>query len=205
MTIREIIHIPDPILREVSRPVERVDDELRRLLDDMLETMYDAPGIGLAGIQIGLPLRVVTIDIGEPDEEAEGGEEAPPNEETTVEGRRKRRANRKRDPIFLINPKILRVSDEASVYEEGCLSIPEYFADVERPARVTVSHIDRDGKEQVIEADGLLATCLQHEIDHLDGKLFIDHVSRLKRDMVIKKFTKIAKQNGKQPARRLVG
>ena len=208
MTIREIIHIPDPILREVSRPVERVDDELRRLLDDMLETMYDAPGIGLAGIQIGLPLRVVTIDIGEPDEEdaAEGEDGTPPaDDETTVEGRRKRRANRKRDPIFLINPKILRVSDELSVYEEGCLSIPEYFADVERPARVTVSHVDRDGREQVIEADGLLATCLQHEIDHLDGKLFIDHVSRLKRDMVIKKFTKIAKQNGKQPARRLVG
>lgn len=203
MTIREIIHIPDPILREVSRPVERVDDELRRLLDDMLETMYDAPGIGLAGIQIGLPLRVVTIDIGEPDDdEAEGGEEAPPDEETTVEGRRKRRANRKRDPIFLINPKILRVSDEASVYEEGCLSIPEYFADVERPARVTVSHIDRDGKEQVIEADGLLATCLQHEIDHLNGILFIDHISRLKRDMVVRKFRKLAKDN---PPVKLVG
>lgn len=205
MTIREIIHIPDPILREVSRPVERVDDELRRLLDDMLETMYDAPGIGLAGIQIGLPLRVVTIDLGEPDEDgAEDGDEAAPDE-TTVEGRRKRRRNRKHDPIFLINPKILKVSDELSVYEEGCLSIPEYFADVERPARVTVSHVDRDGKEQVIEADGLLATCLQHEIDHLDGKLFIDHISRLKRDMVIKKFTKIARQSGKQPARRLVG
>ncbi len=205
MTIREIIHIPDPILREVSRPVERVDDELRRLLDDMLETMYDAPGIGLAGIQIGLPLRVVTIDLGEPDEDgAEDGEEAAPDE-TTVEGRRKRRRNRKHDPIFLINPKILKISDELSIYEEGCLSIPEYFADVERPARVTVSHVDRDGKEQVIEADGLLATCLQHEIDHLDGKLFIDHISRLKRDMVIKKFTKIARQSGKQPARRLVG
>jgi len=202
MAIREIIHIPDPILREVSKPVERIDADLRRLLDDMLDTMYDAPGIGLAGIQIGVPLRIVTIDIGEPDEN-EDGEAVEDEAEKTAEGRRKKK--RKPDPIFLINPQIVAASDERSVYEEGCLSIPEYFADVERPARVTVSYLDRDGAQKLIEADGLMATCLQHEIDHLDGKLFIDHISRLKRDMVIRKFTKIAKQSGKTPAGRLVG
>ncbi len=198
MAIRDIIHLPDPVLREVSKPVERVDAELLRLLDDMLETMYDAPGIGLAGIQIGVPRRIVTIDIGEP-EEPEEGEEAGEAEidETTPEGRREARKKRKPQPFFLINPKILTVSDDRSVYEEGCLSIPEYYAEVERPAAVKVSYLDRNGKEQVLDADGLMATCLQHEIDHLDGRLFIDHISRLKREMVVKKFTKIAKQNPK--------
>ncbi len=195
MSVREIIHLPDPVLREVSKPVERIDEPLLRLLDDMLETMYDAPGIGLAGIQIGVPLRIVTVDVGDPEEEAEAvPQEAEAGDETTVEGRRKARKNFRPRPIFLINPKILTSSDERSVYEEGCLSIPEYYAEVERPAQVKVSYLDRDGKEQVIDADGLMATCLQHEIDHLDGKLFIDHISRLKRDMVVKKFTKIARQ-----------
>ena len=200
--IRPLVILPDPVLRQVSRPVERVDDTLRRFADDMLETMYDAPGIGLAGIQIGVPLRIVTIDIGHPDDEAgeDGGDSA---DETTAEGRR--RKQRKPDPIFLINPRILEFGDERSVYEEGCLSIPDYYAEVERPAGVTVSYLDRDGREQVLKAEGLLSTCLQHEIDHLDGKLFIDHISRLKRDMVVRKFTKIAKQSGKPPARRLVG
>jgi peptide deformylase len=204
MSVREIIHLPDPVLREVSKPVETIDEPLLRLLDDMLDTMYDAPGIGLAGIQIGVPLRIVTVDIGEPEEEAEPVEDGPSDDaeteaadQSTVEGRRKARKNFKPRPIFLINPKILTSSDERSVYEEGCLSIPEYYAEVERPAQVKVSYLDRDGKEQVLDADGLMATCLQHEIDHLDGKLFIDHISRLKREMVVKKFTKIARQNPK--------
>jgi peptide deformylase len=195
MTIREIIKLPDPLLREVSKPVERVDAHLLGLLDDMLETMYDAPGIGLAGIQVGIPLRVVTIDIGEPDPEPEEGA-AEPVDDSTVEGRRKAREKRKPNPIFLINPEIVASSDTRSVYEEGCLSIPEYYAEVERPAAVKVTYVDREGRRQVLDADGLLATCLQHEIDHLDGKLFIDHLSRLKREMVIKKFTKLARQSG---------
>jgi len=139
-----------------------------------------APGIGLAAIQVGEPLRVVTVDCAER-EENERGEEA---EEP------------KREPIFLINPEIVGVSDEPSIYDEGCLSIPDYYAEVERPARCTVNYLDRDGKQQTLEADGILATCIQHEIDHLNGVLFIDYISKLKRDMVIKKFTKIAKQNG---------
>jgi peptide deformylase len=195
MTIREIIKLPDPLLREVSKPVERLDGKLLGLLDDMLETMYDAPGIGLAAIQVGIPLRIVTIDIGEPD--ADSDEEASePVDESTPEGRRKAREKRKPNPIFLINPEIVASSDTRSVYEEGCLSIPEYYAEVERPAAVKVAYVDREGRRQVLDADGLLATCLQHEIDHLDGKLFIDHLSRLKRDMVIKKFTKLARQSG---------
>jgi peptide deformylase len=197
MSIREIIHIPDPLLRKVSRPVERIDDDLLRLLDDMAETMYDAPGIGLAGVQIGVPLRVITIDVAQRQaEEADGG---------AAQGEGENAGEIASDPIFLINPQILHRSDERSVYEEGCLSIPEYYAEVERPARCTVSYLDREGKEQIIEADGILATCLQHEIDHLDGKLFIDYLSRLKRDMVVKKFSKLAKQNEKSPARRMVG
>lgn len=196
MSIREIIQIPDPLLREVSRPVERVDDELRALLDDMAETMYDAPGIGLAGVQVGAPLRIITIDCEKREEEEAEGDGKPVRGKILPEDR---------NLLFLINPQILRLSDEMSVYEEGCLSIPDYYAEVERPAGVTVSCLDRDGKEKIIEATGLLSTCLQHEIDHLDGRLFIDYLSRLKRDMVVRKFTKIAKQNGKQPARRMIG
>ena len=197
MTIREIIKIPDPILRQVSKPVEQVSSDLLAVLDDMAETMYEAPGIGLAGIQIALPLRVVVVDCtkrAEDEEEGEGGsngETGPPKKE-------------ERNPIFLINPEIVAFSDEPSVYEEGCLSIPDYFAEVERPAGCTVEYLDRDGKKQTIEAEGLLSTCLQHEIDHLNGDLFIDHISKLKRDMVMKKFTKLAKQSGKKPASPLV-
>lgn len=200
MSIRDIIHLPDPVLREISKPVERIDADLLRVLDDMLETMYDAPGIGLAGVQIGVPLRIVTVDIGDPDEETQIEENAEPDDESTPEGRRKARARRKPNPFFLINPKILTSSEERTVYEEGCLSIPEYYADVERPAAVKIAYLDRQGKQQVMDADGLMATCLQHEIDHLDGRLFIDHISRLKRDMVVKKFSKIAKQ-GTKPGR----
>ncbi len=167
MTIKPLIILPDPVLRQVSKPIERVDTDLKRLADDMLETMYDAPGIGLAAIQIGVPRRMLVIDVSREGEE--------------------------KQPQVFINPEIIKSSDERSVYEEGCLSIPDYYAEVERPATVTVKYLDRDGKEQTTEADGLLATCLQHEIDHLNGVLFIDHISRLKREMVIKKFTKAAK------------
>jgi len=168
MTIKPLIILPDPLLRQVSAPIERVDAELEQFIDDMLETMYEAPGIGLAAIQVGVPRRLLVIDL------AKEGEEPA--------------------PLVFINPEILTSSDERSVYEEGCLSIPDYYAEVERPASITVKSIDRDGKETVTEADGLLATCLQHEIDHLNGVLFIDHISRLKREMVIKRFTKAARQ-----------
>jgi len=167
MTIKPLIILPDPLLRQVSAPIERVDDEARRLADDMLETMYDAPGIGLAAVQIGVPRRMLVIDVSREGEE--------------------------KTPLVFINPEIVTSSDERSVYEEGCLSIPDYYAEVERPAVVTVNYVDREGKTQQVQADGLLATCLQHEIDHLNGVLFIDHISRLKRDMVVKKFTKAAK------------
>ncbi|MGO4565331.1 peptide deformylase [Rhizobium sp. 2YAF20] len=167
MTIKPLIILPDPLLRQVSKPIERVDAETKRLAQDMLDTMYDAPGIGLAAVQIGVERRMLVIDVSREDEE--------------------------RTPLVFINPEILTSSDDRSVYEEGCLSIPDYYAEVERPAKVTVKYIDRDGKDQMVEAEGLLATCLQHEIDHLNGVLFIDHISRLKRDMVIKKFTKAAK------------
>jgi peptide deformylase len=168
MTIKPLIILPDPLLRQVCQPVERVDSELNQLVDDMLETMYEAPGIGLAAIQVGVPRRLLVIDL------AKEGEEPA--------------------PLVFINPKIIRFSDERSTYEEGCLSIPDYYAEVERPATITVTSLDRTGKEVTTEADGLLATCLQHEIDHLDGVLFIDHISRLKREMVIKRFTKAARQ-----------
>jgi peptide deformylase len=167
MTIKPLIILPDPLLRQQSKPIERVDTDLQRLADDMLETMYDAPGIGLAAVQIGVPRRMLVIDVSREGED--------------------------RQPQVFINPEVITSSDERSVYEEGCLSIPDYYAEVERPATVTVKYLDRNGKVQTIDADGLLATCLQHEIDHLNGVLFIDHISRLKREMVIKKFTKAAK------------
>ena len=167
MAIRPIICIPDNRLRLVSKPVERVDDDVKRLMDDMLETMYDAPGIGLAAIQVATPRRVVVIDT------AKEGEEA--------------------RPICFVNPDIVWSSEEKRVYQEGCLSIPEYYEDVERPSRVKARYLDREGRENEIEADGLLATALQHEIDHLNGVLFIDHLSRLKRQMALKKLDKLRK------------
>jgi peptide deformylase len=165
--IRPLVILPDPILRQLSKPVERIDDDVRRFADDMLETMYDAPGIGLAAIQIGEPRRMVVIDLAKEDQPKE--------------------------PHVFINPEIVASGDGISVYEEGCLSIPEYYAEVERPDTVTVKYLDRDGAEQLIVADGLMATCLQHEIDHLNGVLFIDHISKLKRDMVVRKFKKLAR------------
>lgn len=174
MSIKPLIILPDPVLRKISTPIERVDANLQKLADDMLETMYQAPGIGLAAIQVGEPLRLLVIDV--------AGKDEP------------------KAPQVFINPEILWKSDEPNVYEEGCLSIPDYYAEVERPKRIRVSYLDRDGKKQKCDADGLLATCLQHEIDHLDGVLFIDHISKLKRDMVIRKFKKIAKENAKNGA-----
>lgn len=185
MSVREIISIPDPILRQISKPVERIDDALLKLLDDMLDTMYDAPGIGLAGIQIAEPLRIVTMDVAvRASNEEEGDEDSEPQDPLP-------------NPIFMINPEIVATTDTPNTYEEGCLSIPEYYAEVERPAGCTVEFLNRKGEKQTLEADGILATCIQHEVDHLDGKLFIDYISKLKRDRVIKKFTKIAKQNGR--------
>jgi len=168
MAKRDILVIPDKRLRLKSEPVLAIDAEIRALVDDMFETMYDAPGIGLAAIQIGVPKRVVTMDLARKDEP--------------------------KAPQVFINPEVTWASDETSTYEEGCLSIPEYYEEVTRPKAVRVRYLDLDGKEQEIAAEGLLATCLQHEIDHTNGILFIDHISRLKREMVLKKFTKAAKR-----------
>jgi peptide deformylase len=169
MTIRPLVILPDPRLKLVSEPVGPITAEIRTLVSDMLETMYDAPGVGLAAIQVGVSKRIVTIDTSK-DENA-------------------------REPRVFLDPEIVWSSEEKRVYNEGCLSIPEYYAEVERPDRVRVRFRDLDGKEREIEADGLLATCLQHEIDHLNGVLFIDHLSKLKRDRVLKKFTKAAKRD----------
>lgn len=168
MTIRPLVILPDARLRQMSTPVGPITEEIRTLAADMLETMYDAPGVGLAAIQIGVPKRVVTIDTSK-DENA-------------------------RQPQVFLDPEIVWASEEKRVYDEGCLSIPEYYGEVERPDRVRVRFRGLDGETREIEADGLLATCIQHEIDHLDGVLFIDHLSKLKRDRVVKKFTKAAKR-----------
>ena len=173
MTVRPIIEIPDPRLRAVSAPVDAVDDEVRALVVDMFETMYAAPGIGLAAIQIAVPRRVVTIDLQEP--EAEGGEGT-------------------RRPYAFVNPKIVWASDELRTYNEGCLSIPEQYGEVPRPDRIRARWLDEAGAEREEELDGLMAVCLQHEIDHLNGVLFIDHLSRLKRDMLLKKLTKYRRE-----------
>ena len=175
MSILDIIKIPDPVLKTACDPVERVDDDMRRLLDNMLETMYDAPGIGLAGPQIGVTRRILTMDCARRAEDDESDEPVKP------------------EPIFMVNPEIVWSSDDMSSYEEGCLSIPEYYAEVERPAEVIVKYVGYNGQEEELKADGLLATCVQHEIDHLDGILFIDYLSKLKRDRVIKKFAKLKK------------
>ena len=167
MTIRDIISLPDKRLRLVSKPVEKITAEIRALADDMFETMYDAPGIGLAAIQVAEPIRLITMDL----EKKEG----------------------ENNPRVFINPEILSASEELNVYEEGCLSIPEYYEEVERPAKVRFRFMDIDGKVHEEDADGLFATCIQHEIDHLNGVLFVDYLSKLKREMVMKKFKKAAK------------
>ena len=171
MTKRKIITEPDIILRKKSVNLEKVDDDLRELMDDMLETMYAAPGIGLAGVQIGILKRLIVIDVSKDEE--------------------------KKSPLFLINPEIITKSSNTSVYEEGCLSLPGYFAEIERPAECQIEYVDYNGKKKDMKASGLLATCIQHEIDHLNGILFIDYLSKLKRDMIIKKLIKNKKELNK--------
>jgi peptide deformylase len=179
MAILPIVEVPDPRLRQISSPVEKVDDEVRKLIADMFETMYAAPGIGLAAIQVGVPRRVLVMDLQEPEEE---GDEPI------------------RDPRVFINPEILQSSDEEVPYLEGCLSVPDQYADVERPDHIRARWLDEKGKPHEENLDGLLAVCLQHEMDHLEGILFIDHLSRLKREMVLKKLAKMRKERGLRAA-----
>jgi peptide deformylase len=167
MAIREILVVPNPVLKQVSQPVDKVDDALRALMDDMLETMYDAPGIGLAAIQIGVAKRVIVMDLAGPDEE--------------------------KAPRYFVNPEILWSSEDTAPYEEGCLSIPEVYDEVQRPARVKLKYLNYQGEEVIEDADGLFAVCIQHEMDHLEGVLFIDHLSRLKRDRAVAKVKKQAR------------
>lgn len=185
MAIREILEVPDPRLKQVSARVETFDDELRTLVADMFETMYDAPGIGLAAIQVGVPLRVLVIDLQPDDPDAE------PEVCTAHGGHHHTHQPTKREPRVFINPEILDPSEELSVYSEGCLSVPEIYAEVTRPARIRARWQDLDGVVHEEAMDDLLATCLQHEMDHLEGILFIDHLSRLKRQMALKKLEKI--------------
>ena len=179
MAILPIVEVPDPRLRQISSPVEKVDDEVRSLIKDMFETMYDAPGIGLAAIQVGVPKRILVIDLQEPEVE-----DGPPV----------------KDPRVFINPEIIKHSDEEVPYLEGCLSVPDQYAEVERPDHIRARWLDENGKPHEEQLDGLLAVCLQHEMDHLEGILFIDHLSRLKREMVLKKLAKMRKDQGKKAA-----
>ena len=171
MSQRKIVIEPDPILRKESEPIEKVDNDLRKLLDDMLETMYAAPGIGLAAVQVGILKRLIVIDISKDKE--------------------------KKNPLFLINPEIVSKSKNTSIYEEGCLSLPGHFAEIERPAECQINFLDYNGKKKEISAKGLLSTCIQHELDHLNGILIIDYLSKLKKDMIIKKLVKHKKELNK--------
>ena len=168
MAKKQILTIPDPLLRKVSEPVTSVNTEVKNLMDDMLETMYAAPGIGLAAVQVGVLKRIIVIDLS--------------------------KDGQKKDPLFIVNPQITFKSDELISYEEGCLSIPNQFAEVKRPSTCKVNFLDYNGKKREINADGLLATCIQHEVDHLNGVLFIDHLSKLKKDIIIKKTKKQIKE-----------
>ena len=179
MTILRILETPDPVLRQKSTPVETVTDETRVLIADMFETMYDAPGIGLAAVQVGVPKRLLVMDLGEPTEE--GGEPV-------------------KEPRVFINPEIVTHSDDEVPYTEGCLSVPDQYAEVMRPDRICARWLDEHGVAHDEELDGLLAICLQHEMDHLEGVLFIDHLSRLKREMVLRKLAKARKERGLKAA-----
>src|SRR6478672_1922427 len=179
MAIRRIYETPDPVLREISKPVETFDDGLKNLVSDMFETMYAAPGIGLAAVQVGVPVRLLVIDLQEPDEE--GGEPV-------------------RDPRVFINPEIVAHSDQEVPYNEGCLSVPDQYAEVDRPDRIRARWLDENGGKHEEEITGLLAVCLQHEMDHLEGILFIDHLSRLKREMILRKIAKMRREGGKKAA-----
>ena len=175
MAIRPIVEVPDPRLREISKPVDAVDAEVRALVADMFETMYDAPGIGLAAIQVGVPQRILVIDLQEPESEEEGAKVV-------------------RDPRVFINPEIVEQADQEQPYTEGCLSVPDQYAEVDRPVGIRAKWLDLDGKPHDERIEGLLAVCLQHEMDHLEGILFIDHLSRLKRDMILRKLAKQRKE-----------
>ena len=164
MAVKQILTEPNKFLRQISKPVEKVGDEERKLMDDMLDTMYAAPGIGLAAIQIGVPKRIIVMDIS--------------------------RDENKKEPRYFVNPIIKNRNSEKSMYEEGCLSVPDQFAEIERPKTCEVEYLDYYGKKQTLKAEGLLATCIQHEIDHLEGILFIDYLSKLKKSMIVKKLSK---------------
>jgi peptide deformylase len=172
MALLPIITAPDPRLKATSSKVPQVDDEVRRLLDDMLETMYEAPGIGLSAVQVGIAKRIITVDIAEEGEEGE----------------------RVRAPLFLVNPEIVYFGDEVATYDEGCLSLPEHFAEIERPETIKMRYLDYDGKLCETDAEGLMSRCIQHEMDHLDGILFVDHLSAVKRNMILRKLTKARRQ-----------
>ena len=167
MTIRKILTEPDPFLRQKSQNVEKVDNEIRELMDDMLDTMYAAPGIGLAAIQVGVPIRVIVIDLIKDEE---------------------------KKPLYFVNPKIILKSKNNSTYEEGCLSVPGQFAEIDRPNQCHINYLDYNGRQQDLRAEGLLATCIQHEMDHLEGILFIDYLSKLKKSMIIKKLSKVNRE-----------
>jgi peptide deformylase len=184
MAIHEIIEVPDPRLKQVSRPVESFDDELKTLVADMFETMYDAPGIGLAAIQLGVPLRVLVIDLQPEDPDAE------PEVCTAHGDHHHTHRPLKREPRVFINPEIIDLSEEVLIHNEGCLSVPEIYAEVERPSHIRARWQDLNGNVHEVEIDGMLATCLQHEIDHLEGIVFLDRISRLKRNMAMKKLEK---------------
>jgi len=164
MAIKPIQIVPDPVLRKIAEPVEIITDETKQMLDDMAQTMYDAPGIGLAAIQVGVPKRVIVIDLSRDDQ--------------------------KKNPLYFVNPEIVVNSDNNAIYEEGCLSVPGQFAEIKRPNKCQVKYLDYRGNEKILDAEGLLATCIQHEIDHLEGILFIDYLSKLKKSMIIKKLSK---------------
>ena len=168
MTIKKILTEPDPFLRQKSSDVDIVNDDIRKLMDDMLETMYDAPGIGLAAIQVGVPKRIIVIDLSKEEE---------------------------KKPLYFINPKIILKSNNNAIYEEGCLSVPGQFAEIHRPDSCQIDYLDYNGKKKNLKTEGLLATCIQHEIDHLEGILFIDYLSKLKKNMIIKKLSKQKKSS----------
>ena len=169
MTVRKILTEPNPFLRQKSKPVDKVDDSTRELMDDMLDTMYKAPGIGLAAIQIGVPKRIIVLDVSKSPE--------------------------KKEPMYFINPEIVSASKNDATYEEGCLSVPGQFAEIDRPDKCHIKYLDYNGESKELKAEGLLATCIQHEMDHLEGILFIDYLSKLKKSMIIKKLSKQKKSS----------
>jgi peptide deformylase len=193
MALRPILIAPDPRLKDVSLPVAEVTDEIRALMDDMLETMYAAPGIGLAAIQIGVAQRVIVMDLGKRTTVADSDDDDE-DDEDEEEAERKLEP----DPLYFVNPEIVWASDELVVCEEGCLSVPDLYEEVERPARVKVRYLDYEGRPQEIDATGMLAVCIQHEMDHLEGTLFIDHLSRLKREMMLRKLAKARKASERE-------